>query len=210
MRCSCLESIAKPVRFRPSLLQGDVGRVVRHPAVTRKIVGSRPTRHPTVCRLVRKVTRLGRERSLVQIQPHRPQGVGELGRPHLPWKQEIGGSNPPTLTSPISLAAGRCPLKAETGVQVPYRVPCGLEKWLSHLAHNQEVTWFESRIRYQVSRCNRFCTPPCQGGGNGFKSRRDRQDVCRSGLTATLGKRVGRNAPWVRIPQHPPGIVAEW
>ncbi len=37
---------------------------------------------------------------------------------------------------------------------------CGLEKWSSHLAHNQEVTWFESRIRYQVSRCNRFARRP--------------------------------------------------
>ena len=26
------------------------------------------------------------------------QGVGESGRPRLPWKQETGGSNPPTLT----------------------------------------------------------------------------------------------------------------
>jgi hypothetical protein len=26
------------------------------------------------------------------------QRVGELGRPYLPWKQGIGGSNPPTLT----------------------------------------------------------------------------------------------------------------
>ncbi len=91
---------------------------------------------------------------------------------------------------------------------IVYQMRSGEEE--SHLAHNQEVAWFESRLRYQASRCNRFCTPPCQGGGNGFKSRRDRQDVCRSGLTATLGKRVGRNAPWVRIPQHPPGDVAEW
>lgn len=28
------------------------------------------------------------------------QRVGEPGRPYLPWKQGIGGSNPPTLTSP--------------------------------------------------------------------------------------------------------------
>jgi hypothetical protein len=27
------------------------------------------------------------------------QRVGEFGRPCLPWKQEIGGSNPPTLTT---------------------------------------------------------------------------------------------------------------
>jgi hypothetical protein len=27
------------------------------------------------------------------------QRVGEPGRPCLPWKQEIGGSNPPTLTN---------------------------------------------------------------------------------------------------------------
>src|SRR5262245_15137499 len=27
------------------------------------------------------------------------QGVGEPGRPHLPWKQESGGSNPPALTN---------------------------------------------------------------------------------------------------------------
>jgi hypothetical protein len=26
------------------------------------------------------------------------QRVGESGRPYLPWKQGIGGSNPPTLT----------------------------------------------------------------------------------------------------------------
>jgi hypothetical protein len=28
--------------------------------------------------------------------------VGESGRPRLPWKQETGGSNPPTLTIRIS------------------------------------------------------------------------------------------------------------
>ena len=28
------------------------------------------------------------------------QGVGEPGRPCLPWKQETGGSNPPALTKP--------------------------------------------------------------------------------------------------------------
>ena len=30
----------------------------------------------------------------------------------------------------------------------------------SHLAHNQEVAWFDSRLRYQVSRCNRFACRP--------------------------------------------------
>ena len=32
------------------------------------------------------------------------QRVGESGRPYLPWKQGIGGSNPPTLTNHRALA----------------------------------------------------------------------------------------------------------
>jgi hypothetical protein len=37
----------------------------------------------------------------VRVLPCAPvhQGVGEPGRPCLPWKQETGGSNPPTLTN---------------------------------------------------------------------------------------------------------------
>lgn len=49
------------------------------------------------------------------------QRVGEPGRPHLPWKQGIGGSNPPTLTiiarGPIgqatdSVQTGSAPVRA--------------------------------------------------------------------------------------------------
>lgn len=35
------------------------------------------------------------------------QRVGEPGRPCLPWKQEIGGSNPPALTNLRSSSVGR-------------------------------------------------------------------------------------------------------
>ena len=34
------------------------------------------------------------------------QGVGEPGRPCLPWKQETGGSNPPTLTTYLVAVTG--------------------------------------------------------------------------------------------------------
>ena len=45
----------------------------------------------------------------VRVLPCAPihQGVGEPGRPCLPWKQETGGSNPPTLT--ILLPIGQMP-----------------------------------------------------------------------------------------------------
>ena len=36
------------------------------------------------------------------------QRVGEPGRPCLPWKQEIGGSNPPTLTITFKNEQERC------------------------------------------------------------------------------------------------------
>ena len=48
----------------------------------------------------------------VRVLPCAPihQGVGEPGRPCLPWKQETGGSNPPALTIlPVS-SVGRAPL----------------------------------------------------------------------------------------------------
>ena len=43
----------------------------------------------------------------VRVLPCAPihQGVGEPGRPCLPWKQETGGSNPPTLTNLMSKVA---------------------------------------------------------------------------------------------------------
>ena len=53
----------------------------------------------------------------VRVLPRAPihQGVGEPGRPCLPWKQETGGSNPPALTNlmPVS-SVGRAPL-SESG-----------------------------------------------------------------------------------------------
>jgi hypothetical protein len=48
----------------------------------------------------------------VRVLPCAPihQGVGEPGRPCLPWKQKTGGSNPPALTIlPVS-SVGRAPL----------------------------------------------------------------------------------------------------
>jgi hypothetical protein len=53
------------------------------------------------------------------------QRVGEPGRPCLPWKQEIGGSNPPTLTiCPRSSAdeSGRF-LNGASGVRLTPRAP---------------------------------------------------------------------------------------
>ena len=58
-----------------------------------------------------------------RLQNH--QRVGEPGRPCLPWKQEIGGSNPPTLTNcPRSSAdeSGRL-LSGGSGVQFTPRAP---------------------------------------------------------------------------------------
>ena len=71
----------------------------------------------------------------VRVLPCAPihQGVGEPGRPCLPWKQETGGSNPPALTNlmPVS-SVGRVPLsesgcprfKSATGCQST-RCPSG-------------------------------------------------------------------------------------
>ena len=70
----------------------------------------------------------------VRVLPCAPihQGVGEPGRPCLPWKQETGGSNPPALTIlPVS-SVGRAPLsesgcprfKSATGCQST-RCPSG-------------------------------------------------------------------------------------
>ena len=38
---------------------------------------------------------------IVCIQRRLLQRIGESGRPHLPWKQETGGSNPPALTNSV-------------------------------------------------------------------------------------------------------------
>jgi hypothetical protein len=63
----------------------------------------------------------------VRVLPCAPvnQRVGEPGRPCLPWKQEIGGSNPPTLTiCPRSSAdeSGRL-LSGGSGVRFTPRAP---------------------------------------------------------------------------------------
>src|ERR1700730_11016016 len=53
----------------------------------------------------------------VRVLPCAPihQGVGEPGRPCLPWKQETGGSNPPALTNlmPLAQSVERRSLKAD-------------------------------------------------------------------------------------------------
>ena len=84
----------------------------------------------------------------IRVVDAKPQRVGEPGRPYLPWKQGIGGSNPPTLTifqdglqslgyprkiaptlanvsvsCPRRSMAGRCALNAETVVRFHAGVP---------------------------------------------------------------------------------------
>lgn len=46
---------------------------------------------------------------------------------------------------------------------------------VAHLAHNQEVTWFESRLRHQAVQSSMECSPSCQDGDHGFESRNGRQ-----------------------------------
>ena len=40
---------------------------------------------------------------VLHAEPNQRRGVGELGRPRLPWKQESGGSNPsaPTISAVV-------------------------------------------------------------------------------------------------------------
>ena len=78
------------------------------------------------CRLVVRL-RLPTPRMRVRFLPLVPirQRVGEPGRPCLPWKQEIGGSNPPALTNrPRSSAdqSGRL-LNGGSGVRLTPRAP---------------------------------------------------------------------------------------
>ena len=93
----------------------------------------------------------------VRILPCAPlhQGVGEPGRPCLPWKQETGGSNPPTLTNlmPVS-SAGRAPLsesgcprfKSATGCQ-PTRCPSG-QGALCKSAHAGSIPALVSKLQW--------------------------------------------------------------
>ena len=61
----------------------------------------------------------------VRVLPCAPihQGVGEPGRPCLPWKQETGGSNPPALTisCPLAQLVERRSLKADVRGSSPRR-----------------------------------------------------------------------------------------
>jgi hypothetical protein len=61
----------------------------------------------------------------VRVLPCAPihQGVGEPGRPCLPWKQKIGGSNPPALTNlmPLAQSVERRSLKADVRGSSPRR-----------------------------------------------------------------------------------------
>ena len=62
----------------------------------------------------------------VRLLPGRPfcQGVGESARPRLPWKQEIGGWNPPALTnSALVQRNGRPALNRETLVRSQEALP---------------------------------------------------------------------------------------
>jgi hypothetical protein len=85
----------------------------------------------------------------------RAQGVGEPGRPCLPWKQETGGSNPPALTilMPVS-SVGRAPLsesgcprfKSATGCQ-PTRCPSG-QGALCKSAHAGSIPALVSKLQW--------------------------------------------------------------
>lgn len=70
----------------------------------------------------------------VRVLPCAPihQGVGEPGRPCLPWKQETGGSNPPALTNcPLAQLVERRSLKADAAVQVRDGLPIDqMPEWL--------------------------------------------------------------------------------
>jgi hypothetical protein len=65
-----------------------------------------------------------------------------------------GEAEPPSSSGP-----GRRPFKAVTGI----RTPLGALSALQDPAPAHLVLW-----------CSLECTPPCQGGGRGFKSRQDR------------------------------------
>ncbi len=66
-----------------------------------------------------------------------------------------GEAEPPSSSGP-----GRRPFKAVTGI----RTPLGARRSLRRSQHL--VLW-----------CSLECTPPCQGGGRGFKSRQDRWET---------------------------------
>ena len=67
-----------------------------------------------------------------------------------------GEAEPPSSSGP-----GRRPFKAVTGIRTPLGAPSAPHATLVAPAHR--VLW-----------CSLECTPPCQGGGRGFKSRQDR------------------------------------
>ena len=67
-----------------------------------------------------------------------------------------GEAEPPSSSGP-----GRRPFKAVTGIRTPLGAPSAPHA--THVAPAHRVLW-----------CSLECTPPCQGGGRGFKSRQDR------------------------------------
>ena len=67
-----------------------------------------------------------------------------------------GEAEPPSSSGP-----GRRPFKAVTGIRTPLGAPSAPHA--TQVAPAHRVLW-----------CSLECTPPCQGGGRGFKSRQDR------------------------------------
>ena len=83
---------------------------------------------------------------------HQIQRVGEPGRPCLPWKQEIGGSNPPTLTN--ELVASR-----QFGNRTSACPDCRLPNygWLAERQGNAVLT----RRDLRVGQVRLLHHPPC-------------------------------------------------